>query len=511
MTTVSARYETGLLHVERLLADPAARPSGAALVGALAVDLDGAVVVLGADGTVLARAGSAAGAHVARRFLTLDGSANGTATGTANGTANGSAERGLGEGQQDWSVRVWPLAAGGGRSLVAARRRPWTSPIEATAGRAATIIATALLADESDTERERLAGGRRAVWRSVLQLLMTGQVAEAQRVAGALEPAILDTDRVRMHVLAGRPRDRNSLLGACETRLAGLAVCVSCPARSGHVIIIEPVHGAQPVRGIEPGSEGFAPVPAALAELTTGSATRRLGSSRRHPIAATAAGYVQAVGALAVAAVRPDRMADAEESTGLTDLLPAEAAGWASAVLAPLAAGDEDGTLRHTLAVALAFTRAEAAAILGVHRNTVHARLATAAHLLRVDLSRLPERAAIDLALRAQSGAGEASLPEVLSAPQLKIWAADLLDRLDGAVAPRGPARMRDLLRAFICADGGITVAAYAVGLSPNSASRWLVAAEAVGGLRLRHGYGGAHEVAVALAVDEGLTLLPGR
>jgi hypothetical protein len=66
-------------------------------------------------------------------------------------------------------------------------------------------------------------------------------------------------------------------------------------------------------------------------------------------------------------------------------------------------------------------------------------------------------------------------------------------------------------LRAFTQADGGITAAAYTVGLSPNSASRWLVAAEAAGGLRLRHGYGGAHEVAIALAAAEGLTLLPGH
>jgi hypothetical protein len=499
MTIASTRRDAGFPHVERLLADPAARPGGAALIGALAVDLDGAVLVLGPDGAVLARAGSAAAADIAHRAVTSDGGV----------------ERDPGAAHRDWFVRVWPLAAGGARSLVAARRRPWTSTVQATVGRAATIIATALLADENEAERDRLVGGRREVWRSVLQLLMTGQVAEAQRVASALEPAILDADRVRVHLLAGRPRDRDSLLGACEARLAALAVCVSCPARPGHVIIIEPVRETQPVRreqgDIEPGTYGLAPVPATLGGLTACSVSRSLGSSRSHPIAATAAAYAQAVGALAAAAVRPDRVADAEESTGLSDLIPAAAGGWASAVLAPLAADDGDGTLRHTLAVALAFTRAEAAAILGVHRNTVHARLTAAAHLLRVDLTRLPQRAAIDLALRVQPGAGEGDLPEVLGDPQLKIWADDLLDRLDGAVVPRGPARMRDLLRAFTHADGRITAAAHTVGLSPNSASRWLVAAEAAGGMRLRHGYGGAHEVAVALAAAEGLTLLPGR
>jgi hypothetical protein len=426
---------------------------------------------------------------------------------------------------------MWPLTAGGSRSLVAARRRPWTPPVEFTAGRAATIIATALVADENDAGHGRLTGARREVWRSVLQLLMTGQVVEAQRVAGTLKPALLDVDRVRIHILAGRSRDRDALVGRCEQRLDGIAVSIACSARASHVIIIEPVAG----KGAPPGAR--ARVRTALSELTSGAASRTLGSSRSHPIAATANGYAQAVGALATATVRPNRMADAEESRSLTDLLPASAGAWASALLAPLAAADTDGTLRHTLAVALTFTRGEAAAVLGVHRNTVHARVATAAGLLRADLNRLSERAAVDLALRARfvdSGptgavgagggggnagggggrgerAGGPQLADVLDDPQVRIWAAGLLDRLDGAVASRGPARMRDLLQAFTRADGGITAAAYAVGLSPNSASRWLVAAEAVGGMRLRHGYGGAHEVAVALAAVEDRSLLSAR
>lgn len=484
----SARQDAGLPCVERLLADPADRPSAAALIGALAVDLDGAVLVLGLDGAVLVRAGSSAGAHIAHRAVTVDGDM----------------EWGRGGAwHQGWSVRVWPLAADNARTLVAARRQPWTWPIEVAAVRAATIIATALLADGNDAEREQLVGGRRAVWRSVLQLLMTGRVAEAQRVAGALETEILDTVSVRVHVLAGRSRDRDRLIGACEARLAGFAVSITCPARDGHVIVIEPVDDGGP------DADESSPVHATLGDLTMSSASRRLGSSRFHPIGATSAAYSQAVGALATAAVRPNRMADAEEARSLTDVLPAAAGGWAAALLAPLTAADEDGTLRDTLAMALIFTRAEAASILGVHRNTVHARLATAGQLLSVDLARLPQRAAIDLALRARPSGGQWSLPEVLGDAQLKLWAADLLDRLDGTVATRGPVGMRDLLRAFIRADGGITAAARAVGLSPNSASRWLVAAEAAGGIRLRHGYGGAHDVAIALAVSEGLSLLP--
>lgn len=485
MSTTSGRPERGLPNTERLLADPAARPSGSALVWALAADLDAAVLVTEPDGTVRARAGNASGVRGARQAL-----------GGEDPLAEARA------GQRGWSVRTWPLSALGGRTLTVGLRRPWTPAAEASAGRAATVIATALLADDTDAERDRLTGARRAVWGSVLQLLMTGQIAEAQRVANALSPRILDTERIRVHVLAGRSRDRESLLSACETRLAGLAVSVSCAARPGHVIIIEPVDDTEPAAGPP------TPVHAFLGELTAASAGRSLGTSRAHPVSALPDGYAQAVGALATAVVRPNRMADAEESRTLTDVLPASAGGWASALLAPLAAADEDGTLRHTLAVALTFTRGEAARILGVHRNTVHARLATAAGLLHADLSRMPERAAIDLALRAQPADGHGALADVLGDPQLKAWATGLLDRLDGAVVPRGPARMRDLLRAFTRADGGITAAAYAVGLSPNSASRWLVAAEATGRLRLRHGYGGAHEVAVALAAVEGPGLL---
>jgi len=491
MTTRSAEHDGGLIKLQRLLADPTARPGGTALIAALAADLDGTVVLLGADAVVLARAGDTAGVKIAQ----------------AAGSKERDARFGRGDQYQDWHVRVWPLAAGGTRTLVAVRRQPWPTQTEAEAVRAAPIIATTLLADEYDAERARLAAGRRAICRSVLQLLMVGQVVEAQRVAGALQPQILDVERVRVHVIAGRTRDRDTLLEACEVRLGALAVPIACPARSGHVIVIEPVAAT------EPGTGERSAVRAALIELTARSASRSLGSSRRHPIAATAAGYAQAIDALATAAASPDRTANAEQSRSLADLVPAAIGDWAAGLLEPLATVDHDGTLRSTLQVALAFTRVEAASILGVHRNTVAARLAAATDALRVDLARLPHRSAVHLALCAPSDSGarggRTTLADVLRDEQLKAWAAGLLDSLDDAVAPRGQARMRDLLRAFADTDGNIMSAARRTGLSPNSASRWLAAAEATGGMRLRHGYGGAHEVAIALAATEGFELLP--
>ncbi|NUP46956.1 MAG: hypothetical protein HOW97_06515 [Catenulispora sp.] len=479
----------GLTKFPRLLANPATPPGGAALMTALAADLDGAVVLFKADGKVLSRAGSTAGAEVVRAAISKERAAR------------------LGREIQvhDWHVRLWPLAADGALTLAAARRRPWPLQTEAEALRAATIIATTLAADENTAERGRLDTARRAICRSVFQLLMIGQVAEAQRVAGALQPLILDVESVRIHVIAGRTRDRDALLEACEARIGSLAIPVACPARSGHVIVVEPAAEAD---ADEPSS-----VRAALIELTARSTSRSLGSSRRHPIAATSAGYAQAISALAEAAALPHRTANAEESRSLAEAVPAVAGGWAARLLEPLAAVDDDGTLRHTLEVALTFTRSETAAILGVHRNTVHARLAAAAHALKADLTRLPHRSAFHLALRARSEGGarddRVTLAEVLQDEQLKAWGAALLDRLDDAVVPRGRARMRDLLRAFADADGCINAAARKTGLSPNSASRWLVAAEAAGGMRLRHGYGGAHEVAIALAATEGFELLP--
>lgn len=480
----------GLTKFQRLLANPAARPGSSALMTALAADLDGAVVLLKPDGTVLSRAGGAAGAEAVLAAVAKERAP----------------QLGREIQIQDRHVRLWPLAAEGALTLAAARRQPWPLQMEAEALRAATIIATTLAADENNAERCRLAAARREICRSVFQLLMTGHVTEAQRVAGALQPLILDVESVRIHVVAGRTRDRDTLLEACEARIGSLAIPVACPARSGHVIVVEPATAE-----LDTGEPS--PVRTALIELTARSTSRSLGSSRRHPIAATSAGYAQAISALAEAAALPHRTANAEESRSLAELVPAVAGGWAARLLEPLAAVDHDGTLRSTLEVALTFTRSETASILGVHRNTVHARLTAAAQALKADLTRLPHRSAFHLALRARSAGdvrdGHASLAEVLQDEQLKAWAASLLDKLDEAVVPRGRARMRDLLRAFADADGCINAAARKTGLSPNSASRWLAAAEAAGGMRLRHGYGGAHEVAIALAATEGFELLP--
>ncbi|MEY9860814.1 hypothetical protein ABH935_006451 [Catenulispora sp. GAS73] len=491
MTSRGAGPDSGLIRFQRLLGHPTARPSGAALIAALAADLNGAVVLLGANGAVLIRAGSAAGAEVAHA----------AASGAGGGQLGHEIQF------QGWHVRVWPLAASGTPTLVAVRRQPWSLQNEAEALRAATIIATTLIADENSAERTRLAAGRRAICRSVFQLLMIGQVAEAQRVANALHPRILDAELVRVHVIAGRIRDRDSLLEACELRLDTLAIPIACPARSGHVIVIEPLTGSKPSTGRQ------ARVSEALSELVAQSTSRSLGSSRQHPIVATATGYAQAIGALATAAVLPNRTANAEQSRSLAELVPATAVDWAVGLLQPLADVDHDGTLRYTLEMALTFTRSEAASILGVHRNTVHARLATASSALNVDLARLPHRSAFHLALCAPSGdvarGGNTTLAEVLQDEQLRAWAVCLLEQLDAAVIPRGRARMRDLLRAFAHTNGSITAAAHRIGLSPNSASRWLVAAEAAGGMRLRHGFGGAHEIAIALAATEGFELLP--
>jgi hypothetical protein len=95
MAIASTQTGGGLLHVERLLTDPAARPSSPALVAALAVDLTGAVIVLGPDGAVLARAGNTAGTEAAHTAVTADDGAR----------------WGRGGWYQGWFVRFWPARA----------------------------------------------------------------------------------------------------------------------------------------------------------------------------------------------------------------------------------------------------------------------------------------------------------------------------------------------------------------------------------------------------------------
>ncbi|MEW1612358.1 MULTISPECIES: helix-turn-helix domain-containing protein [unclassified Streptomyces] len=377
------------------------------------------------------------------------------------------------------------------------------------AGGLATLLADVLMPLSLCWEAEAVERKRRRVdlaesrgREAVLHLLMTGQLSTARQVAGALRPRLPDPVRVCVVECPGDSRDE--VARVCVETDGGRSWIVRCPVYARHLIVVMPAEEAPAGTATDE----------AVAALVDGCV---VGVSERVPLADTATGYRQAFHALAVARELPGRHVRFGHAPEPALVVGPAGRQWAETLLAPLLThvprrAQDPGSqeLAATAASWLAFS-SHATGHLKVHRNTLAARLKLIGELLGLDLHRLADQAALDLALRIRAtpapvctpdtaeaertaGPGRANgaahdLDEVLRRPAVQEWAARQLAPLAalvggapagpvGPVGPVGPAE--ETLRAWLRCEGRLGPTAAELGISVPGARKRLTRLETV-------------------------------
>lgn len=311
--------------------------------------------------------------------------------------------------------------------LVVAREQQFTPALRTLVVDAGRLLWLCWRMDALAADERRLYAADRHVRQAVLQLLMSGEVSGARRAAGALTPALPDTVRVYVMQCATR---RDQVADQCTRATAGQAWIVRCPVYHDHLIILARA-AEQPRDHIQQ----------ALRDLARECATVRVGISRDVGLPQTPVGYQQAMHALAAARSEPCRAALFNPGAELADVLGCQAASWATQRLRPLQDyrpdrhSDPDAEeLKTTLELWLGFCGG-AAALLGIHRNTLTGRLRHIEALLGQTLAGIGAQAELGLALRLcaaryplpRDGADQpADLDALLTSPEAARW-ADLL------------------------------------------------------------------------------------
>ncbi|MEW1626877.1 helix-turn-helix domain-containing protein [Streptomyces sp. NPDC089173] len=355
----------------------------------------------------------------------------------------------------------------------------------------ATLLADALMPLSLCWEAEAVARKRRRVdlaesrgREAVLHLLMTGQLSIAHQVAGALRPRLPDPVRVCVVECPGDSRDE--VARVCAEADGGRSWIVRCPVYARHLILVTPAH------------EDTATAAATDETVAALVAECVVGVSERLPLADTATGYRQAFHALAVAREVPGRHVRFGAAPEPALVVGPAGRRWAEALLTPLLThaprrAQDPGSqeLVATAASWLAFA-SHATDHLKVHRNTLAARLKLIGELLGLDLHRLADQSALDLALRIratpppvrtpEAGDEEASgqrdggaahdLDEVLRRPAVQEWAAGQLEPVSGAAEAT--------LRAWLGREGRLGPTAAELGISVPGARKRLTRLETV-------------------------------
>ncbi|MFD7117696.1 helix-turn-helix domain-containing protein [Streptomyces sp. NPDC059922] len=365
---------------------------------------------------------------------------------------------------------------------------------------------------------------------ALFMALMAGDPVLARRMTTGAVPALLDCDRIRVHLLRCPPEDRDRLARAHQdpSGYHGRGLMVRCPVYDEHLICLIADDGG-PRDGEGPGAPGprgsagqdLGPggpggLGAALRELVGESPGYALGISGAHPLRATAEAYEQARHALAVAGNAPGRVAGYRGQEPLERLLPRDAAvGWARSFLRPLR--PLPGITLETTRLAMHFPRSGVAALLGISRNTVTAHLKRAEDALGVDLREVRSRATVALALAitslhqdAEPGAGGPAVSGVealFRTRTVAAWAEGFLEPLDGA----GHHRVRGTLRTWIETNTDAQRTARRLGISRTTVAAHLRTAERLLNRDLLTTGSGVHDLVYALGLLGGIPLAPDR
>ncbi|MBP8537069.1 CdaR family transcriptional regulator [Streptomyces sp. MK37H] len=356
---------------------------------------------------------------------------------------------------------------------------------------AARTLALCWRLEQSERARRRIESAEEHSREAVLHLLMVGSVPAAQRIAGALRPALPAV--VQMYVIECPHARRREIVRRIDREAGGGAWIVPCPVRPNHVLALVP-----PEPGPGPGAQGGpAPLDLLIARLVPEC---RVGVSAAVALRDTPTAYEQAIHALAVARNAPERRAGFGGDVDVTVLAGPEGYVWASELLAPCLryaparrADPGPQELLGTLGSWLSFGGA-ASRHLKIHRNTLAARMRHLDELLGVEVSRsLAAQSAAWLALRlhtapqaaaarAQASPGHtATLDAVLGTPAAGAWARAQLRPLEQA----GPTAGLETIRTWLRADARLPAAATALGISLPGARKRLTRAEDVLGRSL--------------------------
>ncbi|MFE4690954.1 PucR family transcriptional regulator [Streptomyces sp. NPDC056749] len=350
-------------------------------------------------------------------------------------------------------------------------------------------LALAWASESVERKRRRVDLAESRGREAVLHLLMTGQLSIAHQVAGALRPKLPDPVRVCVVECSGDRRDEVARI--CADASGGRTWIVRCPVYARHLILIVPADdGAGTTAGAR--TEGPGSGPALGPAVTALVDDCVVGVSEEVPLSDTATAYQQAFHALAVARGLPGRHAGFGAAPEPALVVGAAGARWADSLLAPLLVhlprrSQDPGSqeLAATVASWLAFS-SHATRHLKIHRNTLAARLKLVGELLGLDLNRVADQAAVDLALRIRAtpslhrpGAGTPAVSEdldtVLGAPAVQDWAAQQLRLLAGA----GPAG-EETLRSWLRCEARLSAAAAELGISVPGARKRLTRLEAL-------------------------------
>ncbi|WP_069758384.1 helix-turn-helix domain-containing protein [Streptomyces sp. LUP47B] len=388
--------------------------------------------------------------------------------------------------------------------LAVARQDPFDRRASDILTHTVQVLELLLRARETTAAGRRLKRATSDLRLAILQLLMVEDTVSARRVAAGLWPGLLDTETACVYVLEGDAAQRDRLVEECLGVTGDRALVVRCPAMDEHVIIVTTADA----------------VGEALRSLVDRNPGTLLGGSSPQSLARTATAYGQAVSALAVARVQPDKAAVYAERNHPERLMdPAALREWTARLLRPL-----DTLPHHTRAellvttrLGLEFTAVSAAKVLGVSRNTVRARMERVESLLRTDFTDLTVRATVHLALSTQVSLADgqdgqdgqeghggtpqarARLGDLLAGPALGTWARELLGRLDGDARD-----LRRTLRSWIAAGGNAERAAQTLAVHAQTVREHVRSAEPVLERRLIASGSDLYEVVLAhLATGE--------
>ncbi|MFF3734776.1 helix-turn-helix domain-containing protein [Streptomyces sp. NPDC002476] len=508
----------------------------------------------GTDAVTSARNGTGTGTGAGARSETGTGTGTGarTAPGARTASDTGAADTGAAvraggatgtpaTGSDAWAVEAAALAADGAKELASLGARSFSFdqgphtvllfPLDGPPDTAAPLLAVVaprplpeglatLVSDiavplamcwaaetvEHTRRRVDLAESRNR--EAVLHLLMTGQLSIAHQVAGALKPEL--PDPVRVCVVECPVGRRDEVARVCAEISGGRSWIVRCPVYARHLILVVPAgpDAADP------------PVGRRVADVVDECV---VGASEDVPLSDTATGYRQAFHALAVARgllTRHTRFGSAPEAALVVG---AAGARWADALLNPLLThvprrSHDPGSqeLTATLSSWLAFS-SHATQHLKIHRNTLAARLRLIGELLDLDLNRLADQAALDLALRIRATPTAPRTPawprtpttlqtpqtpqtpqvpqtpqpplarrldaldDVLRGPAVREWAVHQLRPIAGAGASRSSTSdPRTTLRAWLDCEAQLAGTAAALGISVPGARKRLTRLESV-------------------------------
>ncbi|MFI0873486.1 helix-turn-helix domain-containing protein [Streptomyces parvus] len=479
-----------------------ARTAGTAeLLRWLAWRAEGWAGIVGPDGTVLHAAARTAGAMVP------------DVAGLVAESANALAERGVQAYSVDtgehtallFPLSAFPQGVGGPAVPVLAvvTPRPVAAGLATLLADVVLPLSLCLQAETLERKRRRVDLAESRGREAVLHLLMTGQLSIAQQVAGALRPRL--PDPVRVCVVECSGDDRDEVARVCVDADGGRSWIVRCPVYARHLILVMPAEDAEDA-GEKAPEPGAAPTDETVA-ARVGDCV--VGVSESVPLADTATGYRQAFHALAVARELPTRHARFGVSPDPALVVGPAGRRWADELLNPLLTHvprrAQDPGSQELLATAtswLAFS-SHATDHLKVHRNTLAARLRLIGELLGLDLHRLADQAALDLALRVRATPAPACTPEVPSSappfpyasgtsmaaggldailcrPAVRDWADQQLAPVLGDQQLPPVLGAEETLRTWLRCEGRLGPAAAELGISVPGARKRLTRLETV-------------------------------